>query len=94
MQRRLRQRSDAPNLLIDPDQEWQCRWWSKELGVTPRQLREAIQQVGRKSKAVRAYLDFRSLDYQLKHTTLAEHRMAVSRGERGLGRASHSHSLS
>jgi glycosyltransferase involved in cell wall biosynthesis len=46
------------------------------------------------AKAVRAYLDFRSLDYQLKHTTLAEHRMAVSRGERGLGRASHSHSLS
>jgi hypothetical protein len=56
MQRRLRGQDEPPNLPINPDQEWQCRWWSKELGVTPRQLKEAIQQVGPMSKAVRAYL--------------------------------------
>jgi glycosyltransferase involved in cell wall biosynthesis len=38
-------------------------------------------------RAVRAYLDFRRLDYQLKHTSLAEHRLAVGRGR--VGRASH-----
>ena len=57
MQRPLKSRDEQPNLLIHPDQEWQCRWWSKELGVTPRQLKEAIQQVGPMSKAVREYLD-------------------------------------
>ena len=56
MQRLPRRRDRQPNLLINPDQDWQCRWWSKELGVTPRQLKEAIQQVGPMSKAVRAYL--------------------------------------
>ena len=61
MQRAHRQRRpQAPNLLINPDQEWQCRWWSKELGVTPRQLKEAIAQVGPMSKAVRAYLGSRN----------------------------------
>lgn len=59
MQRPRKSRDEQPNLLINPDQEWQCRWWSKELGVTPRQLREAIQQVGPMSKAVREYLDCR-----------------------------------
>jgi hypothetical protein len=57
MQTRLRRQDKPPNLLINPDQEWQCRWWSKELGVTPGQLKEAIQQVGPMSTAVRAYLN-------------------------------------
>jgi hypothetical protein len=57
MQRARRQRTpQQPNLLINPDEEWQCRWWSRELGVTPRQLREAIRRVGPMSNAVRAYL--------------------------------------
>ena len=57
MQRPRRSRDDQPNLQISPDQEWQCRWWSKELGVTPRQLKDAIREVGPMSKAVRKYLD-------------------------------------
>ena len=57
MQPPRRSRNEQPNLKINPDQDWQCRWWSKELGVTPRQLKEAIQQVGPMSKAVRRYLD-------------------------------------
>ena len=57
LQRPRQRRDEQPNLLINPDQEWQCRWWSKELGVTPRRLREAIQQVGPMSKAVRQHLD-------------------------------------
>ena len=56
MQRTLLQREEPPDLLINLDQEWQCRWWSKELGVTPRELKEAIQQVGPTSRAVRAFL--------------------------------------
>ena len=56
MERKRSRREEQPNLMINPDQEWQCRWWSKELGVTPRELREAIRQVGPMSKAVRAFL--------------------------------------
>lgn len=64
MSRRLRQKKDdPPDLLINQDQDWQCRWWSKELGVTPRQLKEAIQRVGPMSQAVRAYLTGETLDH-------------------------------
>ena len=57
MQPPRRSRDARPNLQINPDQEWQCRWWSKELGVTPRQLKEAIREVGPMSSAIRKYLD-------------------------------------
>lgn len=60
MERSRRSRDEQPNLRINPDQEWQCRWWSKELGVTTLELRDAIQQVGPMSKAVRKYLDERT----------------------------------
>lgn len=41
-------------------------------------------------KAVRAYLEFRRLDYQLRHTTLDEHRRRVAGRARGFDRPSHS----
>jgi hypothetical protein len=43
--------------LINLDQEWECRWWSNELGVTPEQIRVAIEKVGPRSKAVREHLE-------------------------------------
>ncbi len=42
--------------LINLDLEWQRRWWSNELGVTPEQIRLAIEKVGPRSKAVREHL--------------------------------------
>jgi glycosyltransferase involved in cell wall biosynthesis len=42
------------------------------------------------AKALRAYLEFRRLDYQLNHTTLDEHRRKVGRRPRRIGRPSHS----
>jgi glycosyltransferase involved in cell wall biosynthesis len=41
-------------------------------------------------RAVRAYLEFRRLDYQINHTTLETHRRAVARRGSGLDRPSHS----
>jgi len=41
---------------IDPDDEQSCRYWSKEFGVTPEQLREAVHQVGPSVDSVVAYL--------------------------------------
>ena len=57
MDRARRNRDEQANLRINPDEEWQCRWWSRELGVTPRQLKDAIREVGPMSNAVRKYLD-------------------------------------
>ncbi len=42
------------------------------------------------TKALRAYSDFRRLDYQLNHTTLDEHRQAIARRATRLDRPSHS----
>lgn len=60
MERSRRSRDEQPNLRINPDQDWQCRWWSKVLGVTPHQLRDAIREVGPMSRAVRKYLHERA----------------------------------
>ena len=48
--------ADQDNFLISLDQDWQCRWWSKEFGVSPAELKAAIREVGPRSKAVREYL--------------------------------------
>ena len=38
-------------------QEWELRNWSEELGVTPEELRAAINAVGLRVSAVRRYLN-------------------------------------
>lgn len=48
--------NDEPDFPISLDQEWQLRWWSKELGVTPDELRAAVREVGSSSIAVRHHL--------------------------------------
>jgi glycosyltransferase involved in cell wall biosynthesis len=42
------------------------------------------------AKALRAYLEFRRLDYQVTHSTLDEHRGIVFRRRQGMNRPSHS----
>ena len=41
-------------------------------------------------KAIRAYVEFRRLDYQVTHSTLDEHRGTLARRRQGLSRPSHS----
>lgn len=42
------------------------------------------------TKAVRAYIEFRRLDYQVNHSTLDEHRRMIARRRSGADRPSHS----
>jgi len=42
------------------------------------------------AKALRAYVEFRQLDYQVTHSTLDEHRGRLARRRRGASRPSHS----
>ena len=44
------------NFIINLDQDWQCRWWSKELGVAPEALRKAIREAGPLARNVRQHL--------------------------------------
>ena len=48
-------------LLIKIDQDWQCRWWSKRLGVPPERLRAAVRAVGPRVSRVREHLTKLSL---------------------------------
>ena len=47
---------DQENFIINLDQDWQCRWWSKELGVAPDLLKDAIRQAGPLARNVRRHL--------------------------------------
>jgi hypothetical protein len=44
------------DFVIDVNQEWQCRWWSYGLRVTPDELRAAVREVGSSANDVRDYL--------------------------------------
>lgn len=54
--RNVRADLNQENFIINLDQDWQCRWWSKELGVAPEILKEAIREVGPLARNVRRYL--------------------------------------
>ena len=41
---------------INVDQDYEMRYWSKELGVTPDRLREAVKAAGTSVAAVRSHL--------------------------------------
>ena len=47
---------DQDNFIIKLDEDWQCRWWSKELGVAPDLLKEAIRHAGPLARNVRQHL--------------------------------------
>lgn len=42
--------------LISLEEDYEVRDWSKSLGCTPEQLREAVKAVGNSADAVREYL--------------------------------------
>jgi hypothetical protein len=42
---------------INPDQDHEMAYWSKELGVTRDDLRRAIQQVGPTVKSIKQHLN-------------------------------------
>ena len=41
---------------IDVSEDYELRYWTKELGVSPDELRSAVQKVGPSAKAVREHL--------------------------------------
>jgi hypothetical protein len=41
---------------IDVHEDYELRYWTKELGVTPDELKSAVQKVGPNTKAVREHL--------------------------------------
>jgi hypothetical protein len=52
-----RQISGSPDSQrINIEQEYEVRYWTKELGVSPQQLREAVRAAGTSADAVRTHL--------------------------------------
>ena len=41
---------------IDVNEDYELRYWTKELGVSPDELKSAVQKVGPSAKAVREHL--------------------------------------
>jgi hypothetical protein len=51
------QRTGSPDSKrINLEQDYEVRYWSKELGVTPERLREAVKAAGTSVEAVRKHL--------------------------------------
>ena len=55
--------SDDPNIRapqdrsrINTEQDYEVRYWTKELGVSEEQLRQAVQRVGSSADKVREHL--------------------------------------
>ncbi|HEY0661461.1 MAG TPA: DUF3606 domain-containing protein [Lysobacter sp.] len=49
-------RGEPDRSLINVNQEHEVRYWTKELGVTEQQLREAVKAVGESASKVREYV--------------------------------------
>lgn len=52
----LTKRGPADRTRINIHEDWEVRWWCKELGCTPEQLRAAVRAVGVMVAAVRKHL--------------------------------------
>lgn len=44
----------ADRLRINVNDEWELKWWSKGIGVTPEELRAAVKMFGAESTDIRA----------------------------------------
>jgi Protein of unknown function (DUF3606) len=53
----LRKTGKADDTRIDVEQDHELSYWSKELGVSREQLRQAVQQAGPMVKDVRRHLN-------------------------------------
>jgi uncharacterized protein DUF3606 len=49
-------RGAADRSRIDVDEDYELHDWSKRLGVSPEELKKAVQQVGTSAEAVRKHL--------------------------------------
>jgi hypothetical protein len=52
----LNERGPADRSRINVNEEWERRYWTKELGVTEEELRAAVSTAGTSAEAVRAHL--------------------------------------
>lgn len=49
----LKDRGPPDRARINVNEEWGLRYWTKELGVSPEQLRASVAKVGTSAEAVR-----------------------------------------
>jgi len=52
----LQDRGPQDRSRINVNEEWELRYWTKELGLSPEELRKAVQEAGTSAKAVREHL--------------------------------------
>jgi len=52
----LQDRGPQDRSRINVNEEWELRYWTKELGLSPDELRKAVQEAGTSAKAVREHL--------------------------------------
>jgi hypothetical protein len=52
----LKDRGPQDRSRISLDEDWEVRYWSKELGCTTDELRKAVGAVGNSADAVRAHV--------------------------------------
>ena len=52
-----KQRHGQDRNRIDLDQDYELRYWTRELGVTEQELKQAVRAAGTQIETVRRYLD-------------------------------------
>ncbi|MGI9102546.1 MAG: DUF3606 domain-containing protein [Terriglobales bacterium] len=52
----LTNRGPADRARINVNEPWELSWWSKELGVTPEQLKQLVRQHGVSAATIRQVL--------------------------------------
>ncbi|OFZ72871.1 MAG: DUF3606 domain-containing protein [Betaproteobacteria bacterium RBG_16_64_9] len=52
-----KQRHGQDRKRIDLDQDYELRYWTRELGVTEEELKQAVRAAGTQIDTVRRYLD-------------------------------------
>jgi hypothetical protein len=55
----LRSGMDMDRKLISLDQDYEVRYWTEALGVSKKELMDAVQAVGHSAERVRQYLQSR-----------------------------------
>ena len=53
----LEARGPADRSRINVNEDWELKYWSKKFGVSPEQLREAVELVGVNAAEVEKHLD-------------------------------------
>lgn len=53
----LSNRGPQDRSRINIEEEWEVRYWSQKLGVTPQQLKDAVKTVGPSADAVQKQLN-------------------------------------